>query len=107
MHDEAEYYEDDEEEPKTAYYIWLPFLLVACMGLAKLPRTLWKILEGGLIDNILDSKNDKIAENLVRQKNCKSFFGKHKFFFYHWSFAFCEVGLLVVSSSISIGFTVV
>ena len=106
MHDEAEYYEDDEEEPKTAYYIWLPFLLVACMGLAKLPRTLWKILEGGLIDNILDSKNDKIAENLVRQKRCKSFFGKHKFFFYHWSFAFCEVGLLV-TSSISIGFTVV
>jgi len=91
------------EEGSTAYYVWVPFILVACMGLAKLPRTIWKILEGGLMENLLDSKSEKIVENLLRQKHRKSFFGRHKFFFYHWAYAFCEVlNILCVFASMAI-----
>lgn len=94
---------EEREKGSTAYYIWLPFILVACMGLAKLPRTIWKILEGGLMENLLDSKSEKIVENLLKQKNRKSFFARHKFFFYHWAYAFCEVlNILCVFASMAI-----
>jgi len=38
----------------SAYYIWLPFLLLAAMLITKLPRNLWKqVLEGGTLRRIM------------------------------------------------------
>lgn len=43
-----------EDHRLTAYYIWLPFLLLISIMFTKIPRTLWKeMLEGGVLKSIL------------------------------------------------------
>jgi len=70
----------------TAYYLWIPFLLTFCIGFCKLPRVLWKkVLEGGLMQNILHDKNPDpavVAENFIELRK--------RFAVYHLHFAICE-----------------
>ena len=74
----------------TAYYLWLPFLLTLCFGLAKVPRSLWRnMLEGRMLANLLaGGQPEAIAQNFLafRARYAK----------YHIYFGFCELLNLVM-----------
>lgn len=73
--------------PKTAYYIWLPFLLVACLGLSKLPRTLWKILEQGIMEDLVGEPGGGQSEHAAKRFIAR----RKKYMLYQIYFAFCEL----------------
>ncbi|XP_023330142.1 innexin inx3 isoform X2 [Eurytemora carolleeae] len=79
------------DERMTSYYIWLPFLLLVCMGLSKLARTLWKeVLEGGLLKDLLLRRRQ---ETICGEKIACEFKlqGKRKLLNYALFYIFCEV----------------
>jgi len=82
--------ESEEDAPVTAYYLWLPFLLTLCFGLAKVPRSLWRnMLEGRMLANLLaGGQPEAIAQNFLafRARYAK----------YHIYFGFCELLNLVM-----------
>jgi len=73
-----------------AYYIWLPFLLLICLGLSKLARMVWKEwLEGGLLRNILLRRNtegDSLCGIKISEEFCK-----RKYKYAMWKFFICYV----------------
>merc|ERR1711994_68831 len=78
----------DDEDVKFTYYLWLPYLLLTCLGLAKMSRTVWKNIEGGFIASLVKDK-DKAPEKVGR-----SFLKNHKdrdFLLYHLKYTFCEM----------------
>lgn len=73
----------------TSYYIWLPFLLLVCMGLAKLARLVWKEwMEGGLLRSILLRRSTD--ETLCGVKISEEF-RKRKYRVIMWKFFLCYV----------------
>jgi len=91
------YQDDENEDLKFNYYLWLPYLLLACLGLAKMSRTVWKNIEGGFMASLVKDK-DKAPENVGR-----SFLKNHKdrdFLLYHLKYTFCEMlNILAVIAS--------
>merc|ERR1712038_978324 len=82
------YQDDENEDLKFNYYLWLPYLLLACLGLAKMSRTVWKNIEGGFMASLVKDK-DKAPEKVGR-----SFLKNHKdrdFLMYHLKYTFCEM----------------
>merc|ERR1712038_1668167 len=80
----------DKEDPdlKFTYYLWLPYLLLACLGLAKMSRTVWKNIEGGFMANLVKDKNE------APEKVGRSFLKNYKnrdFLLYHLKYTFCEM----------------
>ena len=73
------------KDRQTHYYLWLPFVLLICMGLVKLPRVLWKDLgDRGQLAGMVEKKTaEKIAArfNKLKRKSQMYFMG----------FVFCEV----------------
>jgi len=90
-----------ETEPTITYYLWLPFLLVCLMGLAKLSRTLWKSLEGGLLESIVKSQDkEKVGREFLKKSKERN---QIKYRAFHIKFFFCEllnVAAVLVSMSI-------
>merc|ERR1712165_337182 len=91
------YQDDENKDLKFNYYLWLPYLLLACLGLAKMSRTVWKNIEGGFMASLVEDK-DKAPENVGR-----SFLKNHKdrdFLLYHLKYTFCEMlNILAVIAS--------
>merc|ERR1719510_2131958 len=91
------YQDAENEDLKFNYYLWLPYLLLACLGLAKMSRTVWKNIEGGFMASLVKDK-DKAPENVGR-----SFLKNHKdrdFLLYHLKYTFCEMlNILAVIAS--------
>jgi len=90
--DQAEVTKDDDRE--THYYLWLPFVLAICMGLVKLPRTIWKSLcERGLMKSLVGEgteqnrteKGEKIANRFKKLRKRSATVS------YHVCFAACEL----------------
>merc|ERR1712165_170925 len=80
--------DEDDEDVKFTYYLWLPYLLLTCLGLAKMSRTVWKNIEGGFMASLVKDK-DKAPEKVGR-----SFLKTHKdtdFLLYHLKYTFCEM----------------
>jgi len=78
-----------KDDPTITYYLWLPFLLVCLMGLAKLSRTVWKSVEGGLIESIIKSQDkEKIGREFINKSREKN---QVKFRSFHIKFFFCEI----------------
>ena len=74
----------EADAPVTAYYLWLPYLLTLALALSKLPRGLWRMLEGELVKQILDSSEpETIADNFIK---FQPRFGR-----YHFYLFVCEV----------------
>jgi len=95
----------DNDDNEMHYYIWLPFVLIICLVLVKLPRAIWKsCLERGLMEGLTSS--DLIPEKIVAKikkagADGRSAFSKLKA--YHYGFVFCEVlNMLVVLINFSI-----
>merc|ERR1712038_882177 len=82
-------FQDDEEDNlKFTYYLWLPYLLLACLGLAKMSRTVWKNIEGGFMASLVKDKDE------APEKVGRSFIKNHKdrdFLLYHLKYTFCEM----------------
>jgi hypothetical protein len=81
----------EDDNTTITYYIWLPFLLVVCLGLAKASRTVWKGLEGDLIAALTkhkDSAPEKVGHAFAEQNTTR-------FLFYQLAFFFCETLNLV------------
>merc|ERR1712020_46141 len=91
------YQDAENEDLKFNYYLWLPYLLLACLGLAKMSRTVWKNIEGGFMASLVEDKV-KAPENVGR-----SFLKNHKdrdFLLYHLKYTFCEMlNILAVIAS--------
>jgi len=90
--DQTEVTKDDDRE--THYYLWLPFVLAICMGLVKLPRTIWKSLcERGLMKSLVGEgteqnrteKGEKIANRFKKLRKRSATVS------YHVCFAACEL----------------
>lgn len=94
-------YTGAKNEPTITYYLWLPFLLVCLMGLAKLSRTLWKSLEGGLLESIIKSQDkEKVGREFLKKSRERN---QVKYRAFHIKFFFCEllnVAAVLVSMSI-------
>merc|ERR1712165_444129 len=78
----------DDEDVKFTYYLWLPYLLLACLGLAKMSRTVWKNIEGGFMASLVKDKDE------APEKVGRSFLENHKnsdFLLYHLKYTFCEM----------------
>ena len=77
----------EERDRQTHYYIWLPFLLLICMGVVKIPRVIWKnVCERGIMKSLSGEEGtvpEKIAQRF--RKLCK-----HSFI-YFLCFAACEL----------------
>eukprot|EP00088_Acartia_fossae_P017870 TRINITY_DN2022_c5_g1_i8.p1 TRINITY_DN2022_c5_g1~~TRINITY_DN2022_c5_g1_i8.p1 ORF type:complete len:365 (-),score=79.35 TRINITY_DN2022_c5_g1_i8:24-1118(-) len=75
----------------TAYYIWLPFLLIVCMIIVKIPRTLWKeFLEGGTMKSLRparENNDDDIHKVVQTFKNLRE---KKQFQKFTLGLVFCE-----------------
>merc|ERR1719228_58484 len=87
------------DDPRAInYYLWLPLLLVALLGLAKLSRTVWKGLEGGLVASIVTQddqpevhpesgkekkveKGEKMGKEFLKHTTSECAFFQLKFFF--------------------------
>jgi len=83
-------FQDDEDVTKLkfTYYLWLPYLMLACLGLAKMSRTVWKNIEGGFMARLVKDKDE------APEKVGRSFLKNHKdrdFFLYHLKYTFCEM----------------
>jgi hypothetical protein len=89
---------DETDKNITAYYIWVPFVLLTCLFLVKIPRFIWKnLIERGTLECLVEVKDDKPeeeAEKIVQklQKLRKRSVGAK----YHLGFAFCEFLNLVM-----------
>jgi len=79
----------DEHKTTITYYLWLPFLLVALIGLSKMSRTVWKSLEGNLIATLIRSNDgEKIGKEFMEKCNKRN---KIKYRVYHIKFFLCEI----------------
>lgn len=103
----------NDSAPHTAYYVWLPFLLAVCLALSKIPRALWKIFDGGKMEDILgfgevkggESKKNKVkditeAAGIVQRFRDQS----PDFWKYHLAYGLCEFlnfVMVLVSMSLS------
>merc|ERR1712241_1504290 len=78
----------DDEDVKFTYYLWLPYLLLACLGLAKMSRTVWKNIEGGFMASLVKDK-DEAPEKVGRSflENLKD----RDFLLYPLKYTFCEM----------------
>jgi len=75
----------EEDKREINYYLWLPLLLVALLGLAKLSRTVWKGLEGGLISSLVGhGDGEKVGRAFLEQS-------RFKCAYFQLSFFFCEM----------------
>ena len=85
----------------TAYYLWLPSLLVVLFGLARLPRMLWRrYLERGVLKALL-AKKDSAAAIATAFIEWRPRFSR-----YQRDYALCEalnLVAVVVSASITNG----
>ena len=85
----------------TSYYIWMPYVLVLCAALAKLPRFIWKTMgERGVTESVMQLREDsvKMGERTVKLLD-DSFRSK----FFVLSFTFCEflnIVTLIINFSI-------
>jgi len=87
----------DNGDVKFTYYLWLPYLLLACLGLAKLSRTVWKNIEGGFMASLVKHKDEspeKVGRSFLRDNK------KSEFWLYHLKYTFCEMlNILAVVAS--------
>eukprot|EP00092_Neocalanus_flemingeri_P034432 GFUD01037441.1.p1 GENE.GFUD01037441.1~~GFUD01037441.1.p1 ORF type:complete len:362 (+),score=67.14 GFUD01037441.1:187-1272(+) len=78
---------NNEDDRETHYYLWLPSILLVCMGLVKIPRVVWKTLcERGIMASLVGDgaqTGEKIATRFKKLK--KRSVG------YHIYFAVCEL----------------
>jgi len=85
----------------TDYYIWLPYALVVCMGLSKLSRMLWKMMEGGVMSEF-KKENASTAETFIKMKEKKTL-GIDSisiYFFKHFLMEVLNIIFLVVSIAV-------
>jgi len=91
------HFDSPADAPVTAYYLWIPFLLLVCFGLAKVARSLWRnVLEGNLMSIVIqDGDPTSISNNF--------FDFRRRFRRYHLHFGLCEmVNLLMLLLSVVI-----
>jgi len=82
----------EEDERLTAFYIWLPFVLMICLVLVKVPRSLWKNLgERGVLENLLEGRESGAAAAEKIAQRFKKLKSRNIPVFYHLGFAFCEI----------------
>jgi len=78
-------------ERHTHYYLWVPFVLTLLLAVIKIPRSLWKALEGGFVKSIIgDGDPEKIDPEKIGQK-IKSKKWKKKARRYNYNYALCEI----------------
>jgi len=78
----------DPNERHTHYYLWVPFVLTLLLAVIKMPRTLWKKLEGGFVKNVIgDGNPEKICQRWVEAGDGL----KEKARRYNYSYALCEM----------------
>ena len=58
----------ENNDRQTHYYLWLPFVLVVCMGMVKIPRVVWKnVLERGIMASLVERQTgEKIAARFYK-----------------------------------------
>jgi len=79
---------DANEDPEriTHYYLWIPFVLTLLLAIIKMPRSLWKAIEGGFVKNVIgDGNPEKILQSWFREGL------KRKARLYNYSYALCEM----------------
>ena len=79
------YFFFQKNAPITSYYLWIPFLLSLCVGLVKMPRTLWRNYFEKKLKSIVgdgENKTEIISNFFEMRRNFKK---------YHIYFGLCEI----------------
>jgi len=72
----------------TSYYIWMPYVLILCAALAKLPRFLWKTFgERGVTESVMQFREDSVK---MGERAVKLLDDSYRSKFFVLSFTFCE-----------------
>jgi len=68
--------EDGEEKVYHAYYQWVPFMLFFQAACFYLPHWIWKQLDGGMLENIVNGLQDELKEKKCYHGNNKDATGE-------------------------------
>merc|ERR1711963_1049358 len=82
---------EKDPEKVTHYYLWLPFVLTLLLAIIKMPRALWKAIEGEFMKDIIgeNKKIEEINEKIKVLKKSKKW--KKKARRYNYNYALCEL----------------
>merc|ERR1711963_22611 len=82
---------EKDPEKVTHYYLWLPFVLTLLLAIIKMPRALWKAIEGEFMKDIIgeNKKIEEINEKIKALKKSKKW--KKKARRYNYNYALCEL----------------
>merc|ERR1711988_1291473 len=82
---------EKDPEKVTHYYLWLPFVLTLLLAIIKMPRALWKAVEGEFMKDIIgeNKKIEEINEKIKALKKSKKW--KKKARRYNYNYALCEL----------------
>merc|ERR1712107_410762 len=85
----------------TSYYIWMPYVLILCAALSKLPRFIWKTMgERGVTESVMQLRNDSVK---MGERTVKLLDDIYRSKFFVLSFTFCEflnIVTLIINFSI-------
>jgi len=85
----------------TSYYIWMPYVLILCAALAKLPRFLWKTFgERGVTESVMQFREDSVK---MGERTVKLLDDSYRSKFFVLSFTCCEflnIVTLIINFSI-------